>query len=83
MNGIQWTPSAPRVSQQNGRTERLNRMLHEKAQAIRSSACIPDSWWDFVINTTTHVYNCTPMSRLHWSSPYELFKGMKPKVDHF
>jgi IS30 family transposase len=79
-NGIQWTPSVP---QQNGRAERLNRTLHEKAQAICSSACILDSWWDFAINTATHVYNRTPMSRLHWSLPYELFKGMKPKVDHF
>jgi hypothetical protein len=82
-NGIQWTPSAPHIPQQNRCAERLNWMLHEKAQAICSSACIPDSWWDFAINTATHVYNRTPMSHLHWSSPYELFKGMKPKVDHF
>jgi transposase InsO family protein len=40
MNGIQWTLSALHVPQQNGCTERLNRTLHEKAQAIHSSACV-------------------------------------------
>jgi transposase InsO family protein len=31
-NGIQWTPSAPCVPQQNGCAKRLNWMLHKKAQ---------------------------------------------------
>ena len=60
-NGIQHISSAPNIHQQNGRAERLNRTLHEKAQSMRLLACLPDSWWEFAMSTATHVYNCTPM----------------------
>jgi len=83
VNGIQWTPSAPRTPQQNGHAERLNRTLHEKSQAMRLHAQISNSYWDFAIRTATHVYNCTPMSRLQWKSPFELFMREKPSVNHF
>ena len=52
------------VHQQNGRAERLNRTLLEKAQSMRLEACLPDSWWEFAFATATHVYNHTSIKRL-------------------
>ncbi|KAJ3552813.1 hypothetical protein NP233_g12787 [Leucocoprinus birnbaumii] len=81
--GIEHLPSAPRIHQQNGRAEQLNRTLHEKAESMRFQACLPESWWDFAMNTAVHVYNRTPMARHLWTSPYEIFYGPKPNVQYF
>ncbi|KAF7761821.1 hypothetical protein Agabi119p4_9813 [Agaricus bisporus var. burnettii] len=80
--GIIHETTAPYAHQQNGRAERLNRTLLEKAQAMRLHACLPDSYWEFAIRTAVHVYNRTPMRRLNWKTPTELHEGIKPKIDH-
>jgi len=80
--GIVYETSTPHIHQQNGQTERLNWTLLEKAQSIRLEACLPDSWWEFAFATATHVYNCTPIKRLKWKTPQEIFTGEKPKILH-
>jgi transposase InsO family protein len=55
--GIRILQSAPRTPQQNGHAERFNRSIIEKAQAMRFSACLPQSWWEFVALHTIHLYN--------------------------
>ena len=50
---------------------------------MRFTSCLPESWWEFALKTAVHVYNRTPMSRLNWRTPYELYEGKKPKIDHF
>ena len=70
------------VHQQNGRVEWLNRTLLEKAQSMRLEACLSDSWWEFAFVTATHVYNHTPIKRLKWKMPQEIFTGEKPKILH-
>ncbi|KAF7773627.1 hypothetical protein Agabi119p4_5794 [Agaricus bisporus var. burnettii] len=79
-NGIKHELSAPNVHQQNGRAERLNRTLHEKSQAMRKHACLPDSWWGFSMTYAVYIYNRTPMQRVKWKTPYELFYGTKPDL---
>jgi hypothetical protein len=54
----------------------------DKAQAIRLDASIPDWWWEFAIKNALHVYNCTPVKRLDWRTPFELINGKKPDVSH-
>jgi len=49
---------------------------------MRLEACLPDSWWEFAFATATHVYNCTPIKRLKWKIPQEIFTGEKPKISH-
>ena len=73
------------VHQQNGRAERLNRTLLEKAQSMRLEACLPDSWWEFAFATATHVYNHTPIKRLRRSSQVKNLKyrtSMSLVVEH-
>ena len=82
MNRIVHETSTPHVHQQNGRAERLNWTLLEKAQSMRLEAYLPDSWWEFAFATATHVYNCTPIKRLKWKTPQEIFTGEKPRISH-
>jgi len=74
--------SIPHIHQQNGQAERLNQTLLEKAQSIRLEACLPNSWWEFAFATATHVYNYTPIKRLKWKTPQEIFTGEKPRISH-
>ncbi len=81
-NGIQSRNSVPHVHQQNGRAERFNRTLMDKAQAMRLDACLPLSWWEFAVNTAVHLYNRTPVRRLNWRTPYELVYNKVPSIGH-
>ena len=81
-NGIEVQQSIPHAHQQNSRTERLIRMLREKAETMRLKACLPQSWWEFTLDHATHVYNKTPVRRLNWQTPHQTLKGDKPYVNH-
>ena len=81
-NGIEVLQSIPHAHQQNGHTERLIRMLREKAKTMRLEACLPQSWWEFTLDHATHVYNRTPVCHLNWQTPHQTLKGDKPYVNH-
>jgi len=49
---------------------------------MQLEACLPDSWWEFAFATAIYVYNCTPIKRLKWKTPQEIFIGEKPKILH-
>ena len=78
--GITSETSVPHTPQQNGRAERLNRTIMDKAESMRLHACIPESWWEFSVLHAVHIYNRTPMRRLNWKTPYELIEGEAPDV---
>ena len=80
--GITVLQSVPHAHQQNGRAERLNRTLSDKAESLRLQACLPPSWWEFALDHATHVYNRTPMKRLEWRTPSEWLTGIRPSIDH-
>ena len=81
-NGIEVLQSIPHAHQPNSCTERLIRMLREKAETIRLEACLPQSWWEFALDHATHIYNKTPVCRLNWQTPHQTLKGDKPYVNH-
>ena len=80
--GIEILQSVPHAHQQNSRAERIIRTLVEKAQAMRLQACLPQSWWEFVLDHATHVYNRMPIRGLSWKTPYEMVNNERPTVDH-
>jgi hypothetical protein len=49
---------------------------------LRLQACFPQSWWEFAVKHATYLYNCTPIHRLDWHTPYELIYGEIPDVRH-
>ena len=54
----------------------------DKAQAMHLDACLPQNWWEFAVDCTTHVYNCTPIQCHDWKMPFENLKCTKPDVTH-
>jgi len=36
----------------------------------------------FAFATATHIYNCTPIKRLKWKTPQEIFTDEKPKISY-
>jgi hypothetical protein len=81
-NRIQTRGSIPHAHQQNGRAKHFNRTLMDKAQSMHLDACFPPSWWKFVVNTATHLYNHTPVHHLNWRTPYELVYSEVPSIGH-
>jgi hypothetical protein len=55
--GIIVEMTAPHVHQQNGHAECVISTILEKAQALRFTACLPPSWWNFCVNHAVHLYN--------------------------
>jgi hypothetical protein len=78
--GIIVEMTAPHVHQQNGRAEHAIRTISEKAQALRFTACLPPSWWNFCVNHAVHLYNRTPLARIKWTTPIEIRTGQKPDL---
>src|SRR5215469_13236194 len=74
--------TVPYTPQQNGRAERLNRTLMDKAQAMRFDACLPPSWWEFCVEHAAHLYQRTPSERINWSTPIECLHKVKPDVSN-
>ena len=70
------------MHQQNGCAERFIRTVMDKAQAMRLDACFSQNWWEFTVDCTTHVYNCTPIQHHDWKTPFENLKHIKSDVTH-
>jgi hypothetical protein len=80
--GIKILQSVPHQPQQNGRAERFNRTIMDKAQALRLDACLPQSWWEFAVLHAVHLYNRTPIQRLKWLTPFQIIHDETPDVSH-
>ena len=80
--GIISIQSAPHTPQQQGRAERFNRTIMDKAESMRHHASLPPSWWEFAVDHAVYVYNRTPMRRINWKTPYELINGQKPDIKY-
>ena len=57
--GIEWEPSAPYTSQQNGVAERLNRTIMESARTMLNQAGLPDKFWGEAVCTAVELRNIT------------------------
>lgn len=78
---IEWT--TPATPQQNGVSERANRTIAEAVTAMLSEAGLPMSFWRYAVRVYRHVHNRCPTSALpNDMTPYEAFKGKKPKIAH-
>jgi len=81
-NGILSETSVPYQHQQNGHAECLNHMVMDKVQSMRFCACLTDTMWEFSWDHAIHVYNCTPICRLKWQTPFEALRNNKPDISH-
>ena len=67
----------------NGVAERLNRTLLEGARTVLLDSGLPKHLWAEICNTVAYVKNRFPQRKLGHKTPYELFNGKKPSVNHF
>ena len=80
--GIIHQTTNPYSPQQNGRAERLNRTLNERARAMLLDSALPHSLWHFAIMTAAHIRNRSPTKdRNH--TPAHLLFGSIPSVLDF
>jgi len=74
--------SAPRTPQQNGVVERKNRSLEELARKMLSESSLPKYFWADAISTSFYVMNIVLIRPILKKTPYELFNGRKPNINH-
>ena len=81
--GIEFNYSMPRSPQQNGRAERWQQTIVNKAESMRHFAGLSSGFWKLAVETAVHVYNRTPLKRAKWKTPIELWMKKKPDVSYF
>jgi transposase InsO family protein len=77
--GIDPQFSAPGVSQQNGKAERLNRTLLDKSRCMLADSGLPPRFWSEAVPTANFLRNRSPSAGLT-CTPYEKLLGVKPDV---
>jgi hypothetical protein len=80
-NGIVRQYSAPYVPEQNGRAERLNKMLAERTRALLLEHEVSKRLWPDAMCTANYLRNRIPASSQE-KSPYVLMYHRKPEVGH-
>ena len=81
--GIEHNFSAPHTPQQNGVVERKNRTLVEIARTMLSDSGLPKYFWAEAVNTACFILNRALIRPRMNKTPYELWKGRKPKIGYF
>ncbi|KAJ9561022.1 hypothetical protein OSB04_006182 [Centaurea solstitialis] len=81
-NGIKHERTSPFTPQQNGLAERKNRTLVEMVNCMLNQSNRPTDLWGEALLTACYIHNRIT-SRVIPTSPYELWEGRKPNLDHF
>jgi len=81
-HGIQMETTAPYTPEQNGRSERDNRITVESTRSMLHAKQLPTRLWAEAMNTAVYILNRTPTSRTKGSTPYEIWMGKKPSLVH-
>jgi len=80
-HGIVAQYTMPGSPDQNGVAERRNRTLIEMVRSMRSNTKLPSSLWVDALKTAAYILNRVP-SKAVLKTPFELFKGWKPSLQH-
>ncbi|TYK06159.1 gag/pol protein [Cucumis melo var. makuwa] len=75
-HGIQSQLFTPNMPQQNGGSERRNRTLLDMVRSMMSFAQLPDSFWEYALETAIYILNNVPSKSVS-ETPYELWKRRK------
>ena len=80
--GIEHEVTASYTPQQNGRAERDNRTIVESARSMLHQSGAPKYLWAEAVNTAIYILNRVPTSQAPGKTPYEMWCGQKPTLDH-
>lgn len=81
-HGIERETSAPYTPQQNGRSERDNRTIVEAARSMMCARNVPEALWAEAVQTAVYILNRTPTKQAPDSTPYEMWTGTIPRLNH-
>ena len=70
-NGIPREKTVPGTPQENGVSERMNRMIMERARCMGLHAGLPLQFWADAVNTAVYLINRGPSSTLDGGIPEE------------
>jgi hypothetical protein len=79
--GIRKQLTISNTLQQNGVAKRRNRTLLDMVRSMIAQANLPISFWGDALLTVAYILNCVPSQSIS-STPYELWKGEKPNLEH-
>lgn len=79
-SGIKHETSIAYNPQQNGRAERVNRVLLEKSRCMLVGAKLPKQYWAEAVSTAAYLSNRSPKRCLGGKTPEELWTGTKPDL---
>ncbi|KMQ89570.1 retrovirus-related gag-pol polyprotein [Lasius niger] len=82
LEGICFQYTAPFTPEQNGTAERKNRTLIEMARCLITEAELTYQFWGEAVSTANYIQNRT-LTRSTNATPFELWNGYKPSIDHF
>jgi len=74
--------TAPYSPQQNGVVERRNRNLLEMTISIMKHMDVPNYLWGEPVRHATNLFNRVAIRSLVKQTPYEVFKGRRPNIEH-
>ena len=80
--GIRHERTIPKTPQQNGVAERFNRTLVESSRSMLLDAELPQKFWAEAVSTAAYLKNRCPTRAIDEMTPYEVWNGVKPKVEH-
>jgi hypothetical protein len=81
--GIQHNRSPPYTPQFQGKVERMNRTVGEKAHSMRVGAGLPESYWELAWGCAVFLRNRSPTSANPGKmTPYESMYGRKPVLEN-
>ena len=81
-NGIEVQASMQDSLKQNGQVERFQQTIVNGAEAMRHHAGLSNGFWIYAVKAKLHTYNITPIKRLDYKTPTELWSGIKPNISH-
>ena len=79
--GIRRQLTTPYTPQQNGVAERRNRTLLDMVRSMMAHANLPISFWGDALLAAAYILNRVPSQSVS-STPYELWNGEKPNLEH-
>ena len=62
--------------------ERKNESLEKLAKTMLNETSLPKYFWVDVVNTASYVLNRVLIRPILKKTPYELFKGRRPALNH-
>lgn len=81
-NGIYRELTTPYTPEQNGVAERKNRTVIEMGRSMMKARGIPKHFWAEAVATAVYLLNISPPKGVYNQTPYEAWRGNKPKVSH-